>query len=615
MNSNLGLGIPVNSQGSPNRLPGNVSRPLTKGINVGMPSCNVNNANAHQQQQPQQQQQQQQQQMQQQQQQASMSGAPSANEQVQQRLMMQQRLRMQQQQQQNFENQIFQLLTTLNRKPKRLYQFTEDADAILKKYEQFKPSFEFHIYENNYKICAPANTRLQQHQRTPQGTIDGLILNKNNEILKEFLEYVARGIIPEAIIEVLRDCNVQFYEGCLILQVYDHTNTVDVKQGQQQTSQQRQQQQSPNASTSANVPSQVNQQSVKSETDTGQPQLSTDGSAKTVNPTKEQVSTLKRPRMYRTLLKPNDLTRYYDMLSWADHTRFSDSVYQQLEAELLAITKRNLRLDTHMNPFTHSEKLPDDEFLRPTVDENSISYPHRELCQAENTKGKVGHVELHEELPQHSSAYEQMMMIMNGRTTTTTNATLAASLAKRAEMMGTGGNSGKGTSASGLGSSMSSSNSVAAAAVAAAAVVGSTVNNENNQFSRLKFVEQFRLNKEKKKQQAMNASMMPNGYNQRISMSASLNPQQMKQQTSSAFQNDQGAETGMSTSMATPTNGKRNGAADGEDKSKPKRQRKVSKKATGDANSGPKKRITKKKQAAAAAAAAAANAGGVDHQK
>lgn len=97
-----------------------------------------------------------------------------------QRMLLQQRALQQQKQQQasqNYEAQFYQLLMTLNEKPKRIYNFVETTDLTLKKYEQYRPSFEFHIYENNYKICAPANTRLQQQQKTPELTSDGLILN------------------------------------------------------------------------------------------------------------------------------------------------------------------------------------------------------------------------------------------------------------------------------------------------------------------------------------------------------------------------------------------------------------------------------------------------------
>lgn len=475
---------------------------------------------------------------------------------LQQRLALQQRLR--QQQQQNFEQQIFQLLTTLNRKPKRLYQFAEDNDAILKKYEQFKPSFEFHIYENNYKICAPTNTRLQHNQKAPQGTSDGLILNKNNETLREFLEYVARGMIPEAIMEVLRDCNIQFYEGCLILQVYDHTTTVDIKQTQISTDNHKQKH---TADGHALVDNIISNKDTESKIDSNNILGESNNKGKD-----ECVTTFKRPRMYRTLLRPNNLTHYYDMLSYADHTRFSDSIYQQLESEILSLTRRNLRLDTPLNPYEQKDKLDDDEFLLPHYDETTQTFfhNHREMCKNECSKGEIGHIEQHEELPQHNSAYEQLMLIMSERTITTTTATLAASLAKKAEY----------TSNELLQKdiqkniSHENSNSIGELNTnsVAVAAVGSTVNSENNQFSRLKFVEQWRLNKEKRTQQNVNANVSSANYNQRISISSPMVVQQMKQQQILHQQQHQ-------------TDTTVNKRPIGEDlKSKPKRQRKNIKK-------------------------------------
>lgn len=52
-----------------------------------------------------------------------------------QRLLLQQRLLEQQRKQQalqNYEAQFYQMLMTLNKRPKRLYNFVEDADSILK---------------------------------------------------------------------------------------------------------------------------------------------------------------------------------------------------------------------------------------------------------------------------------------------------------------------------------------------------------------------------------------------------------------------------------------------------------------------------------------------------
>ncbi|CDO94179.1 unnamed protein product [Kluyveromyces dobzhanskii CBS 2104] len=556
-------------------------------------------------------------------------------QQQQQRLMYQQRLKQQQQQQLHFEQQIYQLLTTLNRKPKRFYQFKEDPDELLKKYEQFKPSFEFHIYENNFKICAPANSRLQQHQKTPQNSNDGLILNKNNEVLREFLEYVARGIIPEAIMEVLRDCNIQFYEGCLILQVYDHTNTVDVKQETPNThqvpnnappqtdTQKKSATSGPSASglgvnspTPQVVAPVTNSPSLATGTglapkqegtssdavpkhstseNTAKPTAnnsSTGGSDKDKENSGKLFTTLKRPRMYRTLLKPNDLTHYYDMLSYADHTRFPDSMYQQLESEILTLTKRNLNLDTPLNPYTHKECIDDDEFQEPTFaeDKQKWVFPHRELCTDSFTKGAIEHLELHEELPQHSSTYEQLMLILSEKTTTTTAATLAASLLKKAE-------ANAAQKAATNGKNSGSSVGVTSNSVAAAAAVGTGTNTDAQQFSRLKIIEHWRIEKERRKHQSVNSNVVPSAYDTRISMGNVASPGRMSQQ------HPDGQQTNQSSLSAS---NKRSGA-EADEKPKAKRGRKATKKtADGTAPPPKKKAMTKKKAAAAAAAAAAA---------
>ncbi|QLL33112.1 hypothetical protein HG536_0E00220 [Torulaspora globosa] len=513
-----------------------------------------------------------------------------------QRMLLQQRALQQQKHQQalqNYESQFYQLLMTLNKKPKRIYNFVEDADQTLKKYEQYRPSFEFHIYENNYKICAPANTRLQQQQKTPELNSDGLILNKNNAILKDFLEYVARGKIPESITEVLRDCNIQFYEGNLILQVYDHTNTVDVvanDQNGQQSSQQK------NSST----PEQQGDTAVKRETD---PQ----SSSETPEAKKTRPATYKRPRVYRTLLEPSDLTHYYDMMSYADHTRFSDSIYQQLESEILSLTKRNLSLDVPLNPYDHRDIFEPEAFATPSWDENTkrFKHIHREECKKPGTKGAVGHIDEHEELPQHSSNYEQMMLIMSERTTTSTNATFAASLTKNAlqlEAASSKLSNGRGSPISGGGKSgnrgsTASRNQAAIAAAAAAAAAGLTAGNENNQFSRLKFIEQWRLNREKRKQQTLNNNIAPNSLNNAISMAAPLTAQQqlLQQQQSMEradqrqdFQSEQRVGSQQAAAKKRMTN----------DKPKPKRPRKTKKAAADGAEpQAKKKRVTKKKQA------------------
>lgn len=524
-------------------------------------------------------------------------GAPVNAQQLQQqrnskqRMLLQQRALQQQKHQQamqNYESQFYQLLMTLNKKPKRIYNFVEDTDQTLKKYEQYRPSFEFHIYENNYKISAPANTRLQQQQKAPELTSDGLILNKNNAVLKNFLEYVARGKIPESITEVLRDCNIQFYEGNLILQVYDHTNTVDVVSNDQNV-------QSPQPR-NGSLPTKQQDSDVNT--------VESQSSSDTTDPKKIRSTTFKRPRVYRTLLKPNDLTHYYDMMSYADHTRFSDSIYQQLESEILSLTKRNLMLDVPLNPYEHRNILEPESFASPHYDNksNSFVHKHRKECKEPGTKGAVGHIEEHEELPQNSSNYEQMMLIMSERTTTSTNATFAASLTKNAiqaeasqSKLNIGRNSSP-TSVSGKSGSRNPStsrNQVAIAAAAAAAAAGLTVGNENNQFSRLKFIEQWRLNKEKRKQQALNNNIAPNSFNNVISMAAPLTPQQQllqQQQAMERADQRQGYQADQGVGQQAQGAKKRMNS----EKPKPKRPRKT-KKADGPEAPPKKKRVTKKK--------------------
>lgn len=545
-----------------------------------------------------------------------------------QKMMLQQRAMQQKKQQQvlqNYELQFNQLLSTLNKKPKRLYNFVEDVDSILRKYEQYRPSFEFHIYENNYKICAPANTRIQQQQKTPELSTDGLILNKNNETLKEFLEFVARGRIPESIMEVLRDSNIQFYEGNLILQVYDHTNTVDIiskdKQSKNSPSTNLTTESTNASSASINVNTTHFEGNAKTPISTagtpaGTPVDSTNQqqmkSATQSSPNFQQLkpkqtasaTTLKKPRVYRTLLRPNDLTFYYDMMSYADHSRFSDNIYQQLEAEVLSLTKRNISLDVQLDPYTYKDILDEESFIQPNRDpeNDKLVYNHRVISDKLDTKGAIGHIEQHEELPQHSSNYEQMMLIMDERTTTSTNSTLAFSLTKKALQASSNNKSLSGraqsspdedyadsklNSSNGTNSNNNTGSKVAMAAAAAIAAVGSNGRNESNQFNRIKFIEQWRLNKEKRSQNIMNSNTVPNAFNQRISMTTSNTSQQQSIQQQKSTQTTQPKGKNVNKRAANTAN----------DKPKPKKPRKNTKKPDGEQTAPKKKRSPKKKQA------------------
>lgn len=582
-----------------------------------------------------------------------------------QRQMLQQRMLLRQQQVQqaqhqrqlalqNYETQFNQLLMTHNSKPRRSYNFVENPQGLLKKYEQYRPSFEFHIYENNYKICAPANTRLQQQQKNPELTNDGLILNKNNETLKEFLEHVARGRIPYAIMEVLRDCNIQFYEGNLILQVYDHTNTVDVvikdpKNQQQSSNSPNKGQTNQEASrTTDNRPNKSSEPGFKTESDSsenltkqnngvvkkesannlgspanniGQQQVgnSKDNTSESANRNtlsgssvgqvkNEKRVTFKRPRVYRTLLRPNDLSQYYDMMSYADHSRFSDSIYQQFESEILTISKRNLYLDVPLNPYEHRDKLENELFMEPKWDEEKkeLVHCHRKESTRKGTRGTVEHIPEYVDNEQKTSEYEQLMLIMNERTTTSTSATFAAILTKNAmdKAKASSGGSGDDDDRDEVDASLRSTggrdkgrfttgNKVALAAATAAASLGGS-KNDTNQFRRLKFIEQWKINKEKRKQQALANNMLPTAYNTRISMTTQDGESGAQGPSGGSNNGETGKKSGNKTTKAGT---KRTAAGVGEKPPKPKKPRKTKAK-TADGESAPKKKkaATKKKQ-------------------
>ncbi|ONH69448.1 Transcription factor SPT20 [Cyberlindnera fabianii] len=259
---------------------------------------------------------------------------------------------------------------------KRVYNFVEEPDEILKKFEKSPPSMEFHIHENHYRF----------------GNQDGII-SKSNQMVKEFLEYVARGEIPHATVEVLRDAGITFYEGCLILKVFDHRNFIEVE-------------------------------------------------GKRV------------PRSFRALLRPTQLSLYFDMLYQSDMAlqKFSDALATGMETEILMLTNRKLDLKVPLNPYKatpYTKPVAQYPIIKESTGE--ILHNHREECTDPESKAFHPFKELHEELPQQNSEYEQFMLIMNDK----------------------------------------------AASDSA----------EGSQFTRLRFVEQLRLNKEKLKQASINANL------------------------------------------------------------------------------------------------------------
>lgn len=294
---------------------------------------------------------------------------------------------------------------------KRIYNFAETSKEILAKYEQHPPSLEFHIHENHYRF----------------GNQDGII-SKGSQLVKDFLEYVAREEIPHAIVEVLRDASIRFYEGCIILKVLDHRKSIQVT---------------------------------------------------SVNPTTQKTETVSVPRSYRTLLKPTQLSLFYDLLYQTDSQlqRFSDQLGLSMESEILTITKRKLDLSVPVNLYK-TQFPPTPEYPKVTA-HGEVVFNHRNECEDPKSKAFNPFKELHEDLPHQNSEYERFMLIMNDKN-----------------------NSGN--------------------------IVDST--GESGQFSRLRFVEQWRIKKENMKQQSMSANLNSRQFsNGNGSSGLNMTPQQQQQ--------------------------------------------------------------------------------------
>lgn len=292
---------------------------------------------------------------------------------------------------------------------RRVYNFAETSEEILKKYENFDPSLEFHIHENHYRF----------------GNQDGII-SKNSQLVKDFLEYVAREEIPHAIVEVLRDAGIRFYEGCIILKVYDHRNTIEVE---------------------------------------------------SINETTKNKELKKVPRSFKTLLKPTQLSLFYDLLYQTDSAlqRFSDHLGVSMEAEILSLTKRKLDLSVPSNPYHIPEPFrPQSEYPKINKETGEIIHNHRLESTDPESKAFKPYKDLHDDLPQQNSEYEQFMLLMNDKA-----------------------NHALGDSGS-----------------------------DPSQFTRLRFVEQWRIKKEKLKQQSMSANLTSRQFG---SQNGNLTPAQQHQ--------------------------------------------------------------------------------------
>jgi transcription factor SPT20 len=233
------------------------------------------------------------------------------------------------------------------------YQFTTTTAGLLKKYAQYPASLSFHIYENHYRF-----NNLQESS----------IIPKQLAMIKSFLRHVAREEIPSEMSELLKDCLIRSYDGCLILQVYDHRNMIAAPDKPKDQS---------------DVP----------------------------------AAATAKPKTYRTVLKPTPLSLYYDLLYHTDSalTRFTDPLALQMELEILTLTNRKLDLSVPLNPYKCND------YLRPEVDgptavynEVLDEYTLQHLHRAEVAKpARKLH---HDEIVMHkSSEYEEIMFLLSNK--------------------------------------------------------------------------------------------------------------------------------------------------------------------------------------------------------
>ncbi|KAG7827316.1 hypothetical protein KL920_004570 [Ogataea angusta] len=249
------------------------------------------------------------------------------------------------------------------RRRAKTQRFYESSEEILKKFENYPASLEFHIHENHYRF----------------GNQDAII-PKSSPTVKEFLEYVAKGEIPEPLVEVIKDGGVQLYDGSLILKVYDHRNLIPVKQEKQ-------------------------------EPGDGKP---------------DAPETKAKPKEYRTVLRFTQLAQYDDLSYQADTQQFHDTFALTFESEVLTATNRNINLQPIVNPYHYDKSLRPYDMVAPEYDPETdqMRFVHRADAREVDQDGQktslyplsytnYPYKPLHEDLPHTNSKYEQLMTILS----------------------------------------------------------------------------------------------------------------------------------------------------------------------------------------------------------
>lgn len=293
-------------------------------------------------------------------------------------------------------------------------------------------------------------------------------------MVKSFMKHLINEEIPPEMMELLRDLSIRFYDGCIIVQVYDHRT----KKGDSTATE-------------------------KTESTEKKDEKKTEGSLEG-SPSKE--SELKaapepavKPRKYRSLLRPTPQSLYFDLLYHTDSalTKFTDHFALQMESELLTLTNRNLDLTVPLNPYLQNDYLrPEHEFPKVIYDkekkEDKLQHLHRKETPREIRKLHEEQLTLHK-----SSEYEELMLLLSSKYSTSLDVTSDKRLVVVGPTLSLSSDpvSLESTPLTSTGESKRPENTTSASIIP-------TSNISSNQFMRLRFIEEIRKRKESQKAQA-----------------------------------------------------------------------------------------------------------------
>lgn len=355
----------------------------------------------------------------------------------------------------------------------RMVNFASTTLEILRKYSKYPPSLKFHIHESHFRF---------------NNTQDSSIIPKDSPMAKSFLQHIMREEIPTEMAELLKDFAIKFYDGCLILQVYDHRGTEK-----------------------ENEP--------KDDKGSG---------------VKKSVS----PKTYRTLLRPTAQLLYYDLLYHTDSTlnKFTDQLSLQMESEILALTDRKLDLSVKLNPYLLDTMYhPTADTPKKVWDEKSQDYKvqflHRDESFPETRK-------LHEErqIMHKLSEYEELMFLLTNKYTNPADSNLDKKLVvvgpshssssdpMSLEATPIASNAVAGSASNDGGKSVEPTPAIASTALVLAG------NATSGQFMRLRFIEEIRKRKESQKAQTDAAVSLAQGLVTQDPSLALQQREQLKQQ-------------------------------------------------------------------------------------